>query len=265
MKKNEKSFKKVKKILKKIYKLCRISNILETDGKGFISIKAYKNANCVSIVLNIQDYITSTSLIDDSSDLTYMKTQKMERKIKMVKVESAAKFLASLYFKTGKRYTCTKTKIEKMLTIAWFIKLRNGEQLFINSVLINNCGTGVSGLEEFEATVLMGSEPENRKRITDCICSEETNVPEIYKEKSIGYIDDKIKKLLVDVFKEFGNWKAADIGIALDEFKDDVSTFSELYDRYIVDFQKSRALFSDAIDKYEKNEIINFVIDYEEI
>lgn len=257
--------KNIKKMLNNIEELCKMFSILERNGKDFVSIKVEKNANCVLIMLSNQDIISSTNLNDNLVDFTCMKTQESERIVKMVKVESAAKFLASLYFKTGRRYTCTKTKIEKMLTIAWFIKLRNGEQLFINSVLVNNCGTGVSGLEEFEATVNMGTEVEDGKRITDCICLEETNVPEIYKEKSIGEIDNKIKKLLVDVFREFGNCKASDIGTTLDVFKDDISIFSELYDRYILDFQKARNLFLDSNDKYEENKIMNFVIGYEDI
>ena len=65
-----------------------------------------------------------------------------------VSLEESANYLIQLFYNTGKRYSCTRTKIGKLLSIVAFLYARNNQKLFNEDIYkYDDCGTAINELK----------------------------------------------------------------------------------------------------------------------
>lgn len=143
-----------------------------------------------------------------------------DKKMGPINILDAANFLIQLYYKTAKRYNCTRTKIEKLLVLANLIAFANNTTLFDHAMLINKCGVGIPILGGFYLSNIVEGEDSN-KAISPDLIDESIIVPTVYKLQS--EIDDNTQKLLIEIFLKFGAYDAWRIGNMYDEFKYEIS------------------------------------------
>ena len=131
------------------------------------------------------------------------------KNVQMINIVDAAKYLVQLYYKTGSRYHCTRTKIEKLLSIASFVELSHDRDLFIDKNVINPCGTGYPVLaNHFFGDIIDGTEKENNCAIKGVCVDEHIQIPAIYEIDDCTPIPEYMCNLLSDVFFKFGNYGA---------------------------------------------------------
>lgn len=138
---------------------------------------------------------------------------KCERMNKLnVNLKEATNYLIQFFYRTGKKYSCTNTKIGKLLSIVAFVYARKGEMVFAEPVLrYSRCGSTVSGLQRFmglEAYIAFTYQ-DDKQRIESEL-DDMAVVPEIYKD--VDSLSDSVKTVIEDVFRKFGSYSAFDLG-----------------------------------------------------
>lgn len=121
-------------------------------------------------------------------------------------------YLIQLFFKTGKKYSCTRTKLGKLLTIASFVYARKNEVLFSEAICkYNNCGTLINALTLFiEREVYLELEYVDNKQYIDACFDNDIEIPKFYSE--VCDVDIELRKVLENVFRHFGSYTASDLG-----------------------------------------------------
>lgn len=181
-----------------------------------------------------------------------------EKKETMQKIVGAANFIIQHFIKCDGTYSCSKTKLEKLLAIANLKFLKDGRQIFDNAILTRRCGVGID--IEFPrylcGDVVIGtSSVEHESKIElDCF---QPDLPysSIY-DTYVNILSNEEKDVLREVFFTFGGYKRETLGEWLNEFKE------FLVDKPGVDepisMEKCREFF-----KYKpsiQNLIINYIV-----
>ncbi len=135
-----------------------------------------------------------------------------------VNILDAAKFMIKLYYKTGEKYRCTLTKIEKLLAIADLIAMRDGNELFSYPIVSHDCGVGFPVLSNFFYSNIISGGEEKKEYITDDL-DEATLIPKLYQIDEDTIFSPYLKNVLIDTFRKFGDWTARDLGLAINEIK----------------------------------------------
>ncbi len=248
-----------KTILKKGKKYCKIkAHILycgTSSSSSNVATPSFDGDGCYTEYKNKQKY-----KFDNTSDEV---VKGVKKGIHMVNVIGAAKFIVQLYYKCDSRYKCSRTKLEKLLTIASLTVMKNGDELFVDKITINQCGTGIPALSnKFLPDLIGGVEDEDGNPISRAMVCNSVEAPSIYKIEETEKVDSKIEKLLEDVFINFGNYKAVELGKKLDEFKCELSVSSDLYDRDIICSTKVHDFFVRNNESLGGNEIYSFIFNY---
>lgn len=186
----------------------------------------------------------------------------------MINIVDAAKYLIQLYYKTGCRYHCTRTKIEKMLSIANLVSLKSGEALFVEKNVVNPCGTGFPILASFLfGDIVEGREDETCLEIPKELVNESAVYPPFYEIDNYSLSSRNVSQLLLDIFLKFGNYDAKTMGILCDAFKCSIATNEPGSDRRIINNEAVKPFFDTCAydDKYKNNEIISFIVNYGDI
>ena len=121
-------------------------------------------------------------------------------------------YLIQLFYKTGKKYSCTRTKLGKLLTIASFVYARKNEVLFSEAIYkYNNCGTSINTLTLFiEREVYLELEYNDNKQYIDDCFDNNIEIPKFYSE--IYDVDAELRNVIEKVFRHFGSYTASDLG-----------------------------------------------------
>lgn len=125
-----------------------------------------------------------------------------------VSLKDATNYLISLFLETNKMYSCTRTKLGKLLSIVAFKYACKDILLFDEKVYkYNDCGAiieGISAYTNMEAYINFKYE-DGIKKVTDD-----------YKDSILGSaeidIESEVKNIIKDVFVNFGAYSASDLG-----------------------------------------------------
>lgn len=178
----------------------------------------------------------------------------------MGNIGAAARYLIRLYFKTEPKYQCSRTKIEKLLSIANYISIRQQDQMFNETMYVNQCGTGfpvVAWL--FREDIMDGINDDSGIIIDPNFIDENAYCPDIYdSDYPLGDREDLLKK----VFLSFGACSAKHLGIEINGFVKEISITREDLPRPIIDYEKAAQFFEndEVLEKYSDNKIVSFIL-----
>lgn len=204
--------KKLKKILTKFTGHAIINFKDNHSGKIKIWMEAYTgniNEN-MSLSDMEKEVIDGISQHKDAGSKKYIFITSLHANLK-----DCALYLTKLFYKTGKKYSCSQTKLGKLLSIAAFVCARRREKLFDENIYkYDDCGTAIKGLLLYfdrERYVLYKYSDE-RTKICDCLFDESLVPDEL---RNIQEPSDYIKSIIDDVFINFGAYNARDLGCCL--------------------------------------------------
>lgn len=153
----------------------------------------------------------------NSSNILHSGEQKIHTKKKQmeelnVNLEQAANYLIQLFYRTNQRYSCTRTKIGKLLSIVAFVYAYEDKKLFSESIYkYNDCGTSFNELKLF-----LGREVYMKDRYLDDeqpykgdfnYCND---IPKDY--QYIENIDECLRTNIEEVFKKFASYPPVSLG-----------------------------------------------------
>lgn len=193
------------------------------------------NANSATIHIktitkNLEDSIETgnnlTSLCNKNSN-SCLNNKKMSesneihRNIEMLSAEAnlieAANYLIQLFYRTNQQYSCSQTKIGKLLSIAAFVCARQNRQLLNESIYkYDGCGTTI-----YELRFVIDRDVYIRSSYSDqeTIIKDEALVPldDVRLSIPIKYLktaslSKDVMTIIEDVFKHFGAYSAYSIG-----------------------------------------------------
>lgn len=127
-------------------------------------------------------------------------------------LNESANYLIQLFYKTEKKYSCSRTKIGKLLSIVAFIYAKNGKKLFDEIILkYDNCGTSINELKSFvDRDVYIQFQYADDCQYIDDEFNNNELVLEKHKESSS--IDENLKSEIENVFRNFGSFSAYHLG-----------------------------------------------------
>lgn len=139
--------------------------------------------------------------------------RKLQMKKTNVGIEECANYLIQLFYKTEKRYSCTRTKIGKLLSILAF-KYAVQDEISIFPWEIYRypkCGTSIAWLNTCIDRDVYLNYPyvDSKKRISKKELNENVDIPNGYKE--ISNLLSRIKNDIEDVFFAFGAYSQVDL------------------------------------------------------
>lgn len=127
-------------------------------------------------------------------------------------------YLILLFYKTGKKYSCTQTKLGKLLSVLAFAYARRGELLFEEKIheYPGGCGTLIPDLTFIPQTIYMrdfdSEDPDGIKTIDESF-NEEVVIPEQYTK--YGIISEEVKTSIEEVFRSFGAYSGSQLADCL--------------------------------------------------
>lgn len=127
-----------------------------------------------------------------------------------------ANYFVQLFYQTGRKYTCTRSKIGKLLSIVNFLYARDDKLLFDEAVCkYEGCGTAIKELKFIlDRDIYICSEYRDyKKEIPDAEFRKNASIPERYKETD--RLSEDIKNTIRRVFQKFGAYSVVDLGDAL--------------------------------------------------
>ena len=175
----------------------QIINLSNNRNKIEVKMGVYAEPDCILELL--QDKMCENSDVQNLVEIH-------------VNLRESANYLIQLFYQTKKRYSCTRTKVGKLLSIVAFVYAKSGKKLFDEAIFkYDNCGTSINELKVYiDRDVYIQYQYED-----DCqyINSEFLHHEDIIeKHKDIDSVDDTLKKVIEDVFRNFGAFSAYDLG-----------------------------------------------------
>ncbi len=156
--------------------------------------------------------------IELHSEKNHIHTKNEVMKKKNINLKYLTNYLIQMFYKTGQKYTCTQTKIGKLISIISFAYARNGEILFEEAIYkYNECGTAINELKLLvpDRDIYIQSSYIDGQHIIDEPFKDELFDPlddSLKKYAEIGEISVDLKIVIEDVFRKFGAFSPRDIG-----------------------------------------------------
>lgn len=185
-----------------------------------------------------------TLLFDDSNCCAQKNMHMVELNIDLTEL---ANYLIQFFYKTDERYTCTRTKIGKLLSIAQFYYVvKKNKKLFRECIYkYGDCGTSINELKlVIDRDVYLRPEYMDAPiKISESEIKSICNPPSKYQQ--ICHLPDEGKNIILDVFIHFGAYSASDLGkllmpiISIDNVvvKNDQIDLETIYKLKLEDFQ----------------------------
>lgn len=176
-------------------------------------------------------------------------------------IESCSKYLISRFFKTGCKYKCYRSKINGLLTIFELCRMKHidkSNDYYNFKIDINNNMYGfpfVFDKLEKDLYYYWLCVDEDGQKINDNF-DETIEVPQEYvvNPLEVGFYS---KKILDEIFRNFGNYSRYDLDRALIEILKKVPTI-----KYNIDIYKFQSFVNDNINTIHNNKIFNFIKAY---
>lgn len=238
----------------------------------------------VDIIRNLLTKLRTRAIIKCISMFNCRQTCLLrEECIKSMDVKNVANYVIQEYWRCrvkGQKVACTRTKIGKLLTIIQILSIKCRHELaFDDTIVTETCGTSVPILSvyrypydiwelntdmtlsqiDFSGQKVHNSFYEENSRI-DCDKMTEVDepIPKLYEVQKDENIDESLKKIIKDVFTEFGTYDSYEIGNMINEFKEKICIDD------IVDENKITAwLYKIQSQQTETNKLIEFITEYD--
>ena len=176
-----------------------------------------------------------------------------------VNLREATNYLIQLFYQTNKRYSCTRTKLGKLLSILAFKYARKGEKLFDQTIYKYppSCGTLINELnfivprDIYTRNIVDGNDPDNMT-IINVSLSACANVPTQYKD--IKTLSTPVREELEKVFNTFGTYPASELGKLLNPIVECILINGSCNE---IDLSK---VCGEAIEKIENNAIVEYIM-----
>lgn len=189
-------------------------------------------------------------------------------------------YLVSLYYKTGCKYVCTRTKTSRLLTIYKFCKMKSNPELF-NHYFVSSYYMFIRYLNIFfcmdEYVVWEREGIDNQLEIEDEF-TEPKNMPSYYhKILQEANLNLQSLNLLETIFRKFGNYSINDLAAKLNPLQE-LLPFKNFLDshEYGLVYMKQEDFFKFLKEMeasplytgnpnssiYIGNEILKFIVDY---
>lgn len=152
------------------------------------------------------------------SEEDYIHTRKEKMKKQNINLKHLTNYLIQMFYKTGQKYTCTQTKIGKLLSIIAFSYARKEEILFEEIIYkYNGCGTAINELKLLvpDRDIYIRSSYFDGQHIIEEPLKDDLFNPlddSLKKYAEIGNISEELKSVVEDVFRKFGALSPRDIG-----------------------------------------------------
>jgi hypothetical protein len=260
LRKNQKKTNEIKKInnicLKNDEIHCRIS----IQWKNILKNNSYQNSSSEFRREN-ERRTDWTRVIPEKDSFISGNVNANRRKDKnMGNIGAAARYLIRLYFKTEPKYQCSRTKIEKLLSIANYVSIRQQSQMFSETMCVNQCGTGFPEVAWlFREDIMEGINDDSGVILNSNFIDENAYYPDVYEsDYPLGDKEDLLKM----VFLSFGACSAKYLGIEINGFVKEISKDTEDFPRPIIDYEKAARFFGndELLEKYSENKIISFIL-----
>ena len=128
-------------------------------------------------------------------------------------VDECANYLIQFFYKTDKRYSCTRTKIGKLLSIVAFkYAVKYDENIFPWKIYrYPECGTLMASVQHYVDRDVYFAYPydNSKKRISRNELNENADIPDRYKD--VSNLDPKLKEEIENVFFTFGAYSQVDL------------------------------------------------------
>lgn len=165
---------------------------------------------------------------------------------------TASWFLLTLFYKTERKYTCTKDKILNLLTIVALDYACSGDKIFNEDILLNDNNepyiNGLLGLSKYEY-IKLPEQKDNKEYINEILDETKDNlVPFMYR---CNVVDDELKEKTINVFRNFGAYPQEELGTMVSSVVNKMTTKEETLDLTKV---------SSVIDTIEEtNDIVKYL------
>ncbi len=133
-----------------------------------------------------------------------------------VDLSELTNYLIQLFYKSGKRFSCTRTKIGKMLSILAFYYAVEGKKLFKESIYkYCNCGSAIVDImdrftERKDIYIWYGCDNSPKTDANKFDYNEETFIPAEY--NNISSLSDEIKDSVKRAFETFAIYSPEQLG-----------------------------------------------------
>jgi len=156
-------------------------------------------------------------IIDEAGNILEKRTLE-ELMLGYANISACANYLIRFFFKTDKKYSCTRTKIEKLLSILAFRYASKGITLFDGSIYWDRSTTVMRELVLFYTFDIYDQKrtmADENKIIAPHELKEENDVdiPDVYMVRAI--ISDEVTKDIEVLFYNFGAYSSYDLTMLL--------------------------------------------------
>ena len=224
-----------------------ISILQKKDGTVNLKMKGILEQQSIGIVS--EDKLHSTC--SKKSKMALEKNEKIAWTCLYTNLRYATNYLIQLFYRSEQRFSCTRTKIGKLLSIVAFKYARQNIRLFDEDICkYQQCGTAINELKLLlERDIYIQDNYEDSKQRIEYneIKGNFACVPGLYLE--VGTLDSNVKKAIEDVFFRFGAYSPLDLGNGLCDlvFYDGVAKDNDIIDLYKIqeidpeEFKQKRA------------------------
>lgn len=140
-----------------------------------------------------------------------------------IDLKTTTNYLVQCFYATNKKYSCTRTKLGKLLSIVAFIYAQEDVKIFDEPIYrYNGCGTAIKELAAFVDTEIyfLFDYSSDNKEIVD-IESNKT----FFESNDINYqsIPTHLRNTINRVFKTFGSYSPSELGLCINPIVECIS------------------------------------------
>lgn len=167
---------------------------------------------CDKIILKMEVYTDELNKLLSLCD----EKLKVHAKVKImeklnVNLKQSANYLIQLFFKTGKKYSCTRTKIGKLLSIVAFEYALDGKQVFNETIYKyeEDCGTAIQEIMNYfdKDIYIQYIDLDNQQYISDDF---NENLMQI-EYADYNTLDISVRNVIENVFRTFGSYSSSQL------------------------------------------------------
>lgn len=206
----------------------------------------------------IEEHLYSLKVdICEKKDKGYLRDKKMNN-IK-ANLRQSSNYMIQLFYMTGQKYTCTRTKIGKLLSILAFKRARKNDKLFSEIIYkYDDCGTSINELKMYvnREAYMQLCYTDDEKYISTSL-DHSVYIPPFYQD--IDEISNELKEEIEEVFRNFGSYSRTQLGKMLY----DIVVCDGVTDEFdTINLEKIRDLkIEDIEEKITENKLIQYIFE----
>lgn len=215
-----------------------------------VIVKMFTNEKIMELIMKSNVNFNETI---NKKDMTYCVYEDVHmNNSKVVKLEDATNYLIDLFNQTGQIYSCTRTKLGKLLSIAAFKYARKGNLLFEENIYkYKGCGSVIDGLVAYtnmEAYINFVYK-DGIKKVSEDISNPINDNPNLLK-------DEEARCLIKDVFINFGAYSPSELGQCINTIVE-YDNVTKKDDK--IDLNRIEALEKDDEKNMEQNNLVSYL------